>query len=147
MDDLVTQAMTGQLDKETALRRITIQQAVSRRINCPDCGCILDQHRTTVVEKNGRPAGISCHKCYSATMQRTAKACAGRDEQYIRSMLNGLSALNWLETTDCADRVLRELRETEQMQQMQQEEQQKGPYSGMTRDELRASRTCETDWY
>jgi len=144
MDDLVTQAMTGQLDRETALRRITIQQAVQRKINCPDCDCILDQHRTTVIERDGRPVGISCHKCYSATMQRTAKACAGREEKHIRSMLQGLTAINWLETTDCADRVLRELREAELMQQ---EEQPKGPYSGLTREELRASRTCETDWF
>lgn len=147
MDTLLSQAMTGQLDQETALRRITVQSAVKRKIHCPDCNAILDQTRTTVIEKDGSPIGISCHKCYSATMQRTAKVCAGRDEQHIRSMLHGLTAINWLERTDCADGVLRELREAELMQHMQQEEQQKGPYSGMTREELRASRTCETDWY
>jgi hypothetical protein len=31
--------------------------------------------------------------------------------------------------------------------QGQQIEKEKGPYSGLTREELRKTGTCETDWY
>lgn len=116
MDDLVTQVMTGALDREVGIRRLTVQTAVQRKIYCPDCDSILDQRRATVIERDTKPVGVSCDKCYRATMERTAKACAGRDTDYIKSMLAGLSAIRWNETTKCADDVLQLMQELSQQQ-------------------------------
>lgn len=102
MEDLITQVMSGSLDREVGIRRLTVQTAVQRKINCPDCGCILDQRSATVIERDTRAIGVSCNKCYSAIMHRTAKACAGRDRAHIESMLAGLTAVRWNEQTTCA---------------------------------------------
>lgn len=45
-----------------------------------------------------------------------------------------------------AGRVLAYLK-TRAMRQRPARIEPKGPYSGLTRAELRQSRTCETDWY
>jgi hypothetical protein len=45
-----------------------------------------------------------------------------------------------------ADRVLHYLKER-MMRYRTQSTEKPGPYSGLTRSELRRSGTCETDWY
>jgi len=95
MENLITQAMTGQLDRETAIRQFTVQAAVQRRISCPDCGCILDQRRATVIERNRKPAGISCTVCYSKNVDQWAIDLHNWSADTIRQTFDGLLILDW----------------------------------------------------
>jgi len=106
MENLVAQVMSGSIDREVGMRRITVQAAVQRKIYCPDCDSILDCRSATVLERDTRAVGVSCDRCYRAVMMKTAKACQGRDRKYIESMLSGLSALRWNEQTSCSADVL-----------------------------------------
>lgn len=95
MEDLVTQVMTGAIDREVGIRRLTVQAAVQRKISCPDCDCIMDQHRATVIERDGKPRGISCNKCYTQNVDRWAIGLHSCSADTIRQTFEGLQILDW----------------------------------------------------
>ena len=103
-DTLIADALAGRIDKATAFRQYTVQAAVQHKINCPDCGSILDQRRATVLETNGRSVAVCCNPCYQLTLQRVASKALSPDE--IRLMLHGLNAVKWDSETKCSDDVL-----------------------------------------
>lgn len=103
-DNIIADAMAGKIDKATAYRQFTVQSAVQRKITCPDCGSVLDQHRATVLESDGRSVAVCCDRCYQLTLQRVADKHLTPDG--IRLMLHGLHAVTWTAETKCADDVL-----------------------------------------
>lgn len=103
-DTLIADAMAGRIDKATAIRQFTVQQAVQHKITCPDCGSILDQSRATVLETNGRSVAVCCNPCYQLTLQRVA--AKGLTPDGVRLMLHGLNAVTWTTETKCSDDVL-----------------------------------------
>ena len=111
-DSLIADALAGRIDKATAFRQYTVQQAVSHKITCPDCGSILDQRRATVLETNGRSIGISCNACYQLTLQKVASKNLTPDS--IRMMLHGLNAVKWDSETKCSDDVLQLIAQQQQ---------------------------------
>jgi len=117
MENLISQAMTGQLDRETAIRQFTVQAAVQRRINCPDCDCILDQRRATVIERNGKPAGISCNKCYRQNVDRWAIGLHNCSAETVRQTFDGLSILDWNSQRPLAQDVNDAIQAKQQAQQ------------------------------
>lgn len=94
-DTLIADALAGRIDHTTALRQFTLQRAVMHRINCPDCGSVMDQSRATVIERNGKPAGISCNGCYTANVDRWAIGLHTCTAETIRETFDGLEILQW----------------------------------------------------
>lgn len=93
--DPIEAAMTGQLDQETAIRHFTVKTCVQRRIQCPDCLAVLDQHRATVLERQGKPKGISCNKCYQKNLERWAIGLHSCSDETIRETFTGIDVLQW----------------------------------------------------
>lgn len=93
--DPIEAALTGQLDHATALRQWTVKTCVQRRIQCPDCLDVLDQHRATVLETSGKPRGISCNKCYTRNVDGWAIGLHSCSAETIRQTFSGIEVLQW----------------------------------------------------
>lgn len=114
-DSLIADALAGRIDKATAFRQFTVQAAVQRKINCPDCGAVLDQRRATVLETDGRSVAVCCDRCYQLTLQKVASK--GLSADGIRLMLHGLHAVKWDTETKCSDDVLQLIAQQQTQQQ------------------------------
>lgn len=93
--DPIEAALTGQLDHTTALRQWTVKTCVQRRIQCPDCLAVLDQHRATVLETSGKPKGISCNKCYTRNVDSWAIGLHNCSAETVRQTFEGIDVLQW----------------------------------------------------